>query len=81
MTSKFKVAAAHASSVFLDQRGSIEKACGLIEAAGRQDVKILVFSESFVPGFPYWIMCGRLPFGKNCLRDANWSGAVMCSAC
>lgn len=55
MTSKFKVAAAHASSVYLDQRGSIEKACGLIEAAGRQDVKILVFPESFVPGFPYWI--------------------------
>ncbi len=55
MTSKFKVAAAHASSVFLDQRGSIEKACGLIEAAGREDVKVLVFPESFVPGFPYWI--------------------------
>ncbi len=55
MTTKFKVAAAHASSVYLDQRASIEKACGLIEAAGRQDVKVLVFPESFVPGFPYWI--------------------------
>ena len=55
MTSKFKVAAVHASSVFLDQRGSIEKACGLIEEAGRQDIKVLVFPESFVPGFPYWI--------------------------
>lgn len=55
MSSAFKVAAAHASSVFLDQRGSIEKACGLIEAAGREEVKILVFPESFVPGFPYWI--------------------------
>ncbi len=55
MTTKFKVAAAHASSVFLDRAGSVEKACGLIEQAGQQDVKVLVFPESFVPGFPYWI--------------------------
>lgn len=55
METRFKVAAVHASSVFLNRQESIAKACALIDEAGRQDVKVLTFPESFVPGFPYWI--------------------------
>jgi nitrilase len=51
----FKVAAAHAAPVFLDAEASIDKACGLIAEAGAADVRLLVFPEVFVPGFPYWI--------------------------
>lgn len=54
---RFKAAAAHAASVFLDREASIEKACKLIAEAGEQDVKLIVFPEVFVPGFPYWINC------------------------
>ncbi len=53
--SKFKVAAVHAAPVFLDRQATLEKACGLIAEAGRQDVRLAVFPEVFVPGFPYWI--------------------------
>ncbi|WP_229052119.1 carbon-nitrogen hydrolase family protein [Aeromicrobium sp. Leaf350] len=54
-TTRFRVAAAHASPVLLDLDASIEKACGLIAEAGEAGVQLLVFPEVFVPGFPYWI--------------------------
>lgn len=54
-TSRCKVAAAHAASVVLDTEATIGKACDLIAQAGEQDVRLLLFPEVFVPGFPYWI--------------------------
>jgi predicted amidohydrolase len=55
MTQRLTVAAAHAASVLLDRGASIARAVQLIEEAGRQQVRLLVFPEVFVPGFPYWI--------------------------
>ncbi len=55
VTAPFKVAAAHASPVLLDAEATVEKACGLIAEAGRQEIALLVFPEVYVPGFPYWI--------------------------
>ncbi|NSY18457.1 carbon-nitrogen hydrolase family protein [Neorhizobium sp. AL 9.2.2] len=52
---KVKLAAAHAASVLLDKQASIAKAADLIAKAGQQDVSLLCFPETFVPGFPYWI--------------------------
>ncbi|KAK3902641.1 carbon-nitrogen hydrolase [Staphylotrichum tortipilum] len=54
---KFKVAAAHAAPVFMDKEATIRKAVRLIEEAATQDVKLLVFPETFIPGYPYWIEC------------------------
>lgn len=48
------VAAVHASSVMLDKAGSIAKACRLIEEAATLGARLVVFPESFVPGFPLW---------------------------
>lgn len=49
---KFKVAAAHAAPVFMDKSATIKKVVRLIEQAATEDVKLLVFPETFIPGYP-----------------------------
>lgn len=49
---KFKVAAAHAAPVFMDKAATIAKAVRLIEEAGQQGIELLVFPETFIPGYP-----------------------------
>lgn len=55
MTQSLTVAAAHVSPILLDRKASIARACDWIAEAGRQGIRLLVFPEVFVPGFPYWI--------------------------
>lgn len=57
MSNKFFVAAAHASPIFMDKEATTDKACQLIEEAGKRNIKLLVFPETFIPGYPYWIEC------------------------
>lgn len=49
---KFKVAAAHAAPVFMNKLATIKKTVQLIEQAARDDIKLLVFPETFIPGYP-----------------------------
>ncbi|KAL2130551.1 hypothetical protein VTI74DRAFT_6249 [Chaetomium olivicolor] len=56
-TTKFKVAAVHAAPVFMDKAATIKKVVRLIEQAAEEDIKILVFPETFIPGYPYFIEC------------------------
>jgi len=49
---KFKVAAAHAAPVFMNKAATIRKTVRLIEQAAEDDVKVLVFPETFIPGYP-----------------------------
>lgn len=51
---RFKAAACHASSVFLDSQKTAEKACDLIAEAARAGAALVAFPESFLPGFPVW---------------------------
>jgi predicted amidohydrolase len=51
----FTVAAVHAASEFLDLDASVEKACRRIEEAGAAGARLVVFPESFLPGYPFWI--------------------------
>ncbi|MFG1399884.1 carbon-nitrogen hydrolase family protein [Roseixanthobacter pseudopolyaromaticivorans] len=51
---RFKAAACHASSVFLDAQKTAEKACDLIAEAAAAGAALVVFPESFLPGFPVW---------------------------
>ena len=55
MTAPFKAAAVQAAPAFLDLKGGIEKAISLIEDAAKQDVKIIAFPETWLPGYPWWI--------------------------
>ncbi|MBB4008264.1 carbon-nitrogen hydrolase family protein [Allorhizobium taibaishanense] len=52
--SNFKAAAAHVAPVYLEPLASAEKACSIIAEAARNGASLVVFSESFLPGFPVW---------------------------
>jgi nitrilase len=53
--SLLKVAAAQHSSVFLNRRESVDKACTLIAEASQNGAQLIVFPEVFVPGYPDWV--------------------------
>jgi len=51
---KVTVAAAHLSSPMLDKQRGVEKACKWIKEAAASGAQVIVFPESFIPGFPLW---------------------------
>lgn len=51
---RFKAAACHAASVFLDAAKTADKACDMIDEAARGGAELVAFPESFIPGFPVW---------------------------
>ncbi len=61
--SPFKVAAAQATPVFLNREATVAKACNLIAEAGRNDARLIVFPESFIPAYPDWVWA--VPPGEN----------------
>jgi nitrilase len=52
---KFKAAAVHAASPFLDREAGVDKTVRLIEEAASAGAKLIVFPETFIPGYPFWI--------------------------
>jgi nitrilase len=50
-----KVAVIQEAPEYLDKDGSIRKAVTLIEKAASADAKLIVFPETFIPGYPTWI--------------------------
>ena len=52
---KARVAAIQAEPVVLDREATVRKACNLIEEAGKNGAKIIVFPEEFIPGHPEWL--------------------------
>lgn len=52
---RVKVAAVHAASPFLDREAGVEKTCLLIAEAAREGAQLIVFPETFIPGYPVWI--------------------------
>lgn len=53
-TGKFCVTAVQASAPPFDLAGGVAHACGLIARAARDGSKLIVFPESYIPGFPVW---------------------------
>ena len=51
---KVKVAAAQLSPVYMDREATVDKACKGIAEAGKAGARLVVFSETFIPGYPYW---------------------------
>lgn len=55
MTETYRIAAAQIAPVYLDLAASLDVACRWIAEAGRQDVHLLVFPETWIPGYPVWL--------------------------
>ncbi|KXB04493.1 hypothetical protein AKJ49_02050 [candidate division MSBL1 archaeon SCGC-AAA382A03] len=56
----FKAAAVQAGPVYRDRpdyfdtEATLEKAVGFIEDAAKEGARLIVFPETFLPGYPYW---------------------------
>jgi len=50
-----KLALPQLSPVWLSRVGGLEKIIQTIKAAAKQDADLIVFSEGFVPGYPFWL--------------------------
>jgi predicted amidohydrolase len=51
---KFTAAAVQAEPIFLDRDASVDKACELIATAGKAGAALIVFPETWIPGYPFW---------------------------
>lgn len=63
----FTIAVIQASPIFMDLDATIEKACALIKKAAKKGVKVAVFPEAFIPGYPDWIW--HVPPGDMALNQ------------
>lgn len=54
-----RVASVQASPVYLDIQGSLRKALSLVAEADARKAKLIVFPETFLPGYPAWLDCCR----------------------
>ena len=55
VTDSLKVAAVQASPVWLDKDKTTDKVISFIEEAAAQDVQVIVFPETYLPGYPFWV--------------------------
>lgn|GEM_PF-51512 len=68
----FKAAAIQAAPVYkdkpvyFDSGATLSKAVDLITEAARNGARLIVFPETFLPGFPYWSL--------NMMNSIEWSG-------
>lgn len=57
---QFKVAVVQAGSVVMDKVKGVEKTVRLIEEAGKEQAKIIVFPEAFIPAYPRGMSFGAV---------------------
>ncbi|MCA0931416.1 carbon-nitrogen hydrolase family protein [Lutimonas saemankumensis] len=55
MKKTIKIAAAQLSSVFLNKKKTVDKACEAIHNAGANGIDLIVFPEAFISGYPDWV--------------------------
>ena len=65
----FTLAAAQIEPVFHDKEGTLEKTCKWIEEAGKKGADLLVFPETFFPGYPYWRGSVSIPRWTDLMVD------------
>lgn len=62
-----RIAAVQATPVFLERDATIDKACALIAQAAANGATLVVFPESFIPGYPDWVWV--VPAGRGSMMS------------
>lgn len=57
----FTLAAAQAEPVYHDKEATLDETCEWIERAGREGADLVVFPETYFPGYPYWRRSVSIP--------------------
>ncbi|MBI2723678.1 MAG: carbon-nitrogen hydrolase family protein [Chloroflexi bacterium] len=70
----FTAAAVQASPIFLDRDATIAKACDLIARASDAGADLIVFPETWIPGYPFWHTSDNV-FSSNTFTQL-WKNAV-----
>ena len=55
-----RIAAVQAAPVWMDREATLDKVCRTVERAASGGASVVAFSESFVPGYPWWTSSDRL---------------------
>jgi len=72
--SEFTLAAVQAAPVYFDREASTEKACQLITEAGQKGADFAAFSETWLPGYPFFhhssalVKQGRVTYLSNAVE-------------
>jgi len=88
MHEKLKAAVAQVSPVFMDKEATVEKTVEAIEEAARSEAQIIVFSETHIPGYPYWRGANpisrwsqnQVEYMKNAVRVPGPDTEALCQA-
>ncbi|KAJ6601214.1 nitrilase [Mycena vulgaris] len=57
LNATIKAAAVHAAPVYMDKKATTQKVVDIIQQARSKGITLLVFPETFIPGYPYFIEC------------------------
>ncbi|MXR50543.1 carbon-nitrogen hydrolase family protein [Halovenus sp. WSH3] len=65
----FTLGAAQIEPVYHDKEATLDKTCRYIEQAGAEGVDLLVFPETYFPGYPYWRGSVSIPRWTDLMVD------------
>ena len=72
----FTLAAIQAAPVYFDREKSTEKACALIADAGARGATLAAFSETWLPGYPFFVWLD-LPFSVSTQMRADYVASAV----
>jgi len=65
----FTLAAAQVEPVYHDKAGTLDKTCRYVEKAGDAGADLVVFPETYFPGYPYWRGSVSIPRWTDLMVD------------
>jgi nitrilase len=83
---EFTLAAVQAAPVYFDREASTEKACQLIMQAGNEGADLAAFSETWLPGYPFFhhssalVDKGRVTYLSNAVEIPSPTTDRLCTA-